>query len=48
MTMKKLIEEIKKRRDERFLRRLERVMRENTLDVTLKVTGEIWSGCPKV
>ena len=48
MTMKKLIEEIKKRRDERFLRRLERVMRENTIDASLNLTGECLVGCPKV
>ena len=34
--MKRLIELIRKRRDRRFLRRLERVLNENALDVVVK------------
>ena len=39
--MKHLIELIRKRRDERFLRRLERVLNENVLDVSIKIRGNV-------
>lgn len=42
--MKHLIELIRKRRDERFLRRLERVLNENVLDASINVRGVVESG----
>ena len=42
--MKHLIELIRKRRDRKFLRRLERVLNENVLDASIKVNGFFEAG----
>lgn len=46
--MKKILIKIRKRRDERFLRRLERVLNENVIDATMRISGFVEAGAPVI